>query len=116
MTDPRGELPRGSVRIITVGARGRFLLVLLLLAGGAIALVLGTTLLITLLAAGVVVAAVGAVVMGVRRLVGRGNVPDTERRVPRRDLDPSMEVFPDPSRPVRGALEEGEDADKRSDT
>ena len=101
--------------MITLGARGRFLLALLLLMGGAVALVLGTTLLITLLAAGLVASAVGAVVMGLRRLVRGGAEPRGAAGQVRGDLDPSMEVFPDRSRPVRGSLEDGDDADNRPD-
>lgn len=113
MTEPEDRPPGATVRVITFGTRGRFLLALLLLVGGAIALVLGTTLLITLLAAGVVLGAVGAVVMGVRRLVRGGAQPQgAAGKVRRADLDPSMEVFPDRTDTVRGSLKEGDDGDK----
>lgn len=114
MTGPRGELPGGGrVRVITLGGRGRIVLALLLLVGGAVALVVGTTLLLTLLAVGVVAGAVGTLGMGIRRLLRgdalRGDAPpDADAgRVRRGTLDPSMEVFPD--RPARGTLQEGDD-------
>jgi hypothetical protein len=109
VTGPRGELPGGGrVRVITLGGRGRLVLALLLLVGGAVALVVGTTLLLTLLAVGVVAGAVGALGMGIRRLMRGDAPPDADAgRVPRGPLDPSMEVFPD--RPARGTLQEGDD-------
>ncbi len=82
------------VRVLTLGRGGRIAVAVALVVGGALALVVGTTLLLALLAVAVVGGVVGALAFGLRRLLRGGGAPATERR----QLDPAMEVFPEPPR------------------
>jgi hypothetical protein len=80
------------VRVIHLSVRSRIAFAITLVLGGTLALLLGATLLLALLGVALAAGAIGAIVIGVRRLLGGG-----EKRRSRR-LDPSMEVFPEPRR------------------